>query len=85
MKRKNSKMQFGFSFSAADGELGNMSEDNADLPSALKAPGHVYNPNIESIEIAEKTESNEITAAMHITNKFGVGLSFSEKDLYLED
>ncbi len=77
------KLHFGYSFSAADGELGNPSEDNADLPTLLKKPGHIYNPNIAESFLVQNEETNEITNAMHITDKYGIGISFTEDDTYL--
>ena len=78
------KLSFGFSFSAADGELGNQSEDNNDLPKLLKKVGHQYNPNISEQNANETFEENEITGAMHIADKHSVGLGYSEGDAYLD-
>lgn len=80
---KNGKMRFGFSFSAADGEAGNQSEDNADLPKLLKNTGHQYDPNLAEQNPEEFIEKNEITDAMHIADKKSVGLSYSDEDSYL--
>lgn len=77
------KLAFGFSFSAADGELGNQSEDNDDLPKLLKKVGHQYNPNLADQNPKEFVEENEITAAMHIADKHSVGLSYNPEDSYL--
>lgn len=81
---KNEKMRFGFSFSAADGEAGNQSEDNEDLPKLLKTTGHQYNPNLSEENPKEFLETNEITRAMHIADKNSVGLSYSELDSYTD-
>ncbi len=81
---KNEKMRFGFSFSAADGEAGNQSEDNNDLPKLLKSTGHQYDPNLSEQNPEETKETNEITSAMHIADKNSVGLSFSDKDSYTD-
>ncbi len=81
---KNGKMRFGFSFSAADGEAGNQSEDNADLPKLLKNTGHQYDPNLAEQNPSDFKEENEITNAMHIADKNSVGLSYSEKDSYTD-
>ena len=80
---KNGKMRFGFSFSAADGEAGNQSEDNADLPNLLKNTGHQYDPNLAEQNPVNTAEENEITNAMHIADKNSVGLSYSDSDSYL--
>lgn len=81
---KFEKMRFGFSFSAADGEAGNQSEDNDDLPKILKNTGHQYDPNLSEQNPQESKENNEITNAMHIADKNSVGLSFSDKDSYTD-
>lgn len=81
---KNEKMRFGFSFSAADGEAGNQSEDNEDLPKLLKNTGHQYNPNLSEENPIQNKEENEITNAMHIADKNSVGLSFNDKDSYTD-
>ncbi len=81
---KNEKMRFGFSFSAADGESGNQSEDNADLPSSLTEIGHQYNPNLSEQNPAKIKQRNEITDAMHLADKYSVGLSFTDKDSYTD-
>lgn len=81
---KNEKMRFGFSFSAADGEAGNQSEDNNDLPKLLKNTGHQYDPNLSDQNPTEKTENNEITNAMHIADKNSVGLSYRDTDSYTD-
>lgn len=80
-----SKFKFGFSFSAADGESGNQSEDNADLPKLLKNTGHQYDPNLSEQNPTKIQEHNEITDAMHIADKNSVGLSYSETDQYLSE
>jgi len=80
---KNEKMRFGFSFSAADGEAGNQSEDNEDLPKLLKSTGHQYNPNLAEENPSFNVEQNEITNAMHLADKNSVGLSYADKDSYL--
>lgn len=79
------KLKFGFSFSGADGELGNSSEDLGDLPKALQKPGHQYNPNLEDYQSSDFDESNEITNSMHIADKNSIGLSFSDDDNYLKE
>jgi hypothetical protein len=78
------KLHFGFSFSAADGELGNPAEDNSDMPKVLLKPGHVYNPNIAESFVNYNEEENELTKAMHISDKYGVGVSFTDVDSYLD-
>lgn len=78
------KLKFGFSFSGADGELGNANEDLGDLPRALKKPGHIYNPDLEGYNTESTEELNEITGSMHVADKNSVGLSFSNEDNYLK-
>lgn len=77
------KLSFGFSFSAADGEIGNQSEDNNDLPKLLKKVGHRYDPNLSEQVPKELSEENEITAAMHIADKNSIGMGYGEGDSYL--
>lgn len=84
-KFKNGKIHFGFSFSAADGESGNQAEDNDDLPSTLRTVGHQYNPNLSEQNPSQPKPKNEIIEAMHIADKYSVGLSFNDEDPYLND
>lgn len=79
------KLKFGFSFSGADGELGNPNEDMGDLPKALQKPGHVYNPDLEAYQSEDYEERNEITNSMHVADKGSIGLSFSDEDNYLKE
>lgn len=79
------KLKFGFSFSGADGELGNPNEDLGDLPSALKKPGHLYNPDLEDFQSFDFDEKNEITESMHLADRNSIGLSFSDEDNYLKE
>ncbi len=79
------KLKFGFSFSGADGELGNSNEDMGDLPRALQKPGHIFNSDLENYRSENFEEKNEITSSMHVADKNSVGLSFSDEDNYLKE
>lgn len=79
------KLKFGFSFSGADGEIGNHNEDMGDLPKTLQKPGHIYNSDLEDYRVENFKEKNEITASMHIADKNSIGLSFSDEDNYLKE
>jgi hypothetical protein len=68
------KLKFGFSFSGADGELGNSNEDMGDLPKALQKPGHIFNSDLENYRSENFEDKNEITASMHVSDKSSVGL-----------
>lgn len=84
LSANHKKIEFGFSFAAADGESGNVAEDNGDLPLTLQKPGHVYNPNIEQGYFLSE-EENEITRAMHISDKRNIGMSYRNDDSYLSN
>ncbi len=76
------KLSFGFSFSAADGESGNESEDLGDLPKSLQKQGHMYDPTISDGTHFSFKEENEITESMHIVNDKEAGVSFNDEDSY---
>lgn len=78
------KFEFGFSFSAQDGELGNETEDFGDLPHELKKAGHIYDPALPAGSRSRKTDPNEITDTMRIATEDEIGLSYGE-DNYVDD
>jgi len=81
-EEEEDKMAFGFSFNAQDGESGDESEDNGDLPSLMQKPGHRYDPNIDSAH-PEKLSQDAIIDSMHIANEDEIGFAYGE-DTYVD-
>lgn len=81
-EEEEDKLAFGFSFNAQDGESGDESEDNGDLPSLMQKPGHRYDPNIESAH-PEKLNQDSIVGGMHIANEDEIGFAYGE-DTYVD-
>jgi hypothetical protein len=81
--KEANKLEFGFSFSAQDGESGNETEDFGDLPQELQKPGHIYNPSLSAGAIKKRHDPNEILDSMRIANEDDIGISYSE-DSYTE-
>lgn len=72
------KITFGSSFSPADGDLGDESEDMGDLPDSLKERNR-YDPSMSTGETSYNQSELEENG-MHITDADHVGLAYDDND-----
>jgi hypothetical protein len=77
------KIVYGSTFSSKDGDLGDESEDNMDMPSQMKGHGNLYDPTLSSGP-SELIEDDEIKAGMHVAGSEEIGMAYGE-DRYTEE
>lgn len=77
------KYEFGFSFSAQEGALGDESEDNGDLPKILREGGNRYDPTM-SDGGKQDDDGLELEEGMHEADEDEIGIAYRE-DSYTEE
>jgi hypothetical protein len=76
------KIVFGMSFNPKDGDLGDESEDNGDLPEMLIQ--NRYNPTLSTKPTGEDYK-DELLEKMRITNENKAGLGYGDNDYDKEE
>jgi hypothetical protein len=79
------KIVYGSTFSPKDGDSGDETEDNGDLPSALKKNKNAYDETISGAAEAPMSDTeDELKRGIHIANEDEIGMAYGE-DKYTSD
>lgn len=73
------KITFGMSFSPMDGDLGDESEDEGDLPETLIRNKNRYDPSLGT-QPSDEPDNDELIEKMRITNEDKAGLGYGSND-----
>jgi hypothetical protein len=71
------KIIYGATFSGADGDLGDESEDRGDLPYSVNENG--YNPSLPEMQVQSLEDELELNN-MHISNEQDAGIAYDDND-----
>lgn len=83
-EEEGDRITFGSSFSPKDGDLGDESEDNGDLPETLRR--NRYNPTLSAPpESSEEPDNDELLENMRVTNEDKAGLGYGDNDYSEEE
>lgn len=77
------KIVYGTNFSPKDGDLGDESEDEGDLPSEMRQTGRRYDPTLSTGKDEDK-EEDELIEGIHIADEDEIGMAYGE-DKYIEE
>jgi len=77
------KIVYGSTFAPKDGDVGDESEDNQDMPSQMKLNGNLYDPTL-STGGTEQAEDDEIKSGMRVANEDEIGMAYGE-DKYTKE
>lgn len=82
-KDPGDRLEFGFSFSAEEGRIGEEHDYYGDMTNEQKAVGNMYDPSL-SIGRVHQDINEEEAGDIHISDEHNIGMAYG-KDNYVDD
>lgn len=77
------RLEFGFSFSAEEGRIGEENEYYGDMTKEQKAVGNIYDPTMDTGRARIDVDDQQV-GNVHITDEDHIGMAYG-KDKYVDD